>query len=108
MDEAYLAHRLLEEINDRFMMRAGMPLIPMDTAMSNLIVHALIGEPFANELDEAVQHTVERTMLKESVYESPAFKAFIEAHKDTRWQGELQNWPSLTDKLPVNLQFASL
>ena len=29
----------------------------MDMAMSNVIIHSLIGEPFANELDEAVLFT---------------------------------------------------
>ncbi|WP_461482224.1 hypothetical protein, partial [Porticoccus sp.] len=47
MDESYLAHRLIEEVNDRFMSRYNMPLVPMDMTRSNLIIHHLIGEPFA-------------------------------------------------------------
>ena len=54
MDEAYLAHRLIEEINDRFMVRTSIPLVPVDMTMANLIVHSLIGEPFANELVRTV------------------------------------------------------
>ena len=57
MDEAYLAHRLMEEVNDRFMIRSSIPLIPMDMTMSNLIVHNLIGEPFANELDDYMSNS---------------------------------------------------
>lgn len=105
MDEAYLAHRLMEEVNDRFMIRSSIPLVPMDMTVSNLIVHSLIGEPFANELDEAVQYTVERTMIKEHVYESDAFKAYLEARKKDCWKDELEKWPCLTDTLAINLQF---
>lgn len=108
MDEAYLAHRLMEEVNDRFMLRSSIPLVPMDMTMSNLIIHSLIGEPFANELDEAVQFTVERTMMKEHVYDSEEFRAYVEAHRDNQWDSELNNWPCLTDQLAINLQFAGL
>jgi hypothetical protein len=108
MDEAYLAHRLIEEVNDRFMVRTSIPLVPMDMSMSNLIIHSLIGEPFSNELDEAVNYTVERTLLKEHVYETDAFKKYIADHKHNRWEREHQHWPSLTDKLSINLQFRHL
>ncbi len=51
LDEAYLAHRLVEEVNDRYIAHLGQPLIPLDTTRANLIAHQLIGEPFANQLD---------------------------------------------------------
>jgi hypothetical protein len=105
MDEAYLAHRLMEEMNDRFMIRASIPLAPFNMTMSNLIVHSLIGEPYANELDEAVHYTVGRAMLKEYVYESNEFKAYIAQHKNNRWEHEELHWPCLTDELSINLQF---
>lgn len=108
MDEAYLAHRLMEEVNDRFMIRASIPLVPMDMTMSNLIIHSLIGEPFANELDEAVHYTVERMMMSEGVYDSKEFKAYVEAHKNNRWDAELNNWPCLTDEMSINLQFMGI
>ncbi len=108
MDEAYLAHRLIEEVNDRFMIRTSIPLVPMDMTMSNLIVHSIIGEPFSNELDEAVHYTVERTMLKEHVYETPEFQAYVAKHKNNDWEKEQQHWPCLTDELSINLQFAHM
>lgn len=107
MDEAYLAHRLIEEVNDDFMVRTTIPLVPFDMTMSNLIVHSLIGEPFANELDEAVQFTLERSSAKEHVYDSPEFLAYIELHKDNNWVAERKHWPCLTDQLAINLQFAA-
>lgn len=108
MDEAYLAHRLMEEVNDRFMVRSSIPLVPMDMTISNLIVHSLIGEPYSNELDEAVHFTVERAMMKEHVYESDEFKAYVDTHRNNSWKEVLEHWPCLTDELSINLQLAGL
>lgn len=103
MDEAYLAHRLIEEVNDRFMRRATIPLTPLDMTMSNLIIHNLIGEPFANELDEAVHYTVDRALVKEYVYDSDEFQAYIDKRKNHHSQQQ-HHWPCLTEKLPISLQ----
>jgi hypothetical protein len=108
MDEAYLAHRLIEEINDRFMIHTSIPLVPMDMTMSNLIVHSIIGEPFANELDEAVNYTAEKTMMKKHVYEKPEFIAYVARHKNNDWHKEQKHWPCLTDQLSINLQFSHM
>ena len=105
MDEAYLAHRLMEEVNDRFMVRAGIPLVPMDMTMSNLVVHSLIGEPFANELDDAVHFTVERLMAREHVYRTSAFQRYVQRHRGDQWESERQRWPCLMDQLSIDLQF---
>jgi hypothetical protein len=104
MDEAYLAHRLMEEVNDRFMARAGTPLIPMDTTLSNLIIHNLIGEPFSNELDEAVHYSIEQVAAKESAYDKPAFKHYV----SSLTPDETGNWPCLMDQLSINLQLTGL
>ncbi|MCR8923851.1 hypothetical protein NO559_13800 [Dasania sp. GY-MA-18] len=106
MDEAYLAHRLIEEVNDRFMVKAGIPLIPMDMTVSNLIIHSLIGEPFANELDEAVDYTVQKAMVNEHLYASVAFTTYAKQHKADNWQQEREQWPCLTDNLTIGLEFS--
>lgn len=105
MDEAYLAHRLMEEINDRFIGRCGIPLAPMDMTRANLIVHHLIGEPFANELDKAVQYSVELLMNQEQVFEKPTFQHYVTEHKARGWSEELQRWPCLASDLEINLKF---
>jgi hypothetical protein len=107
LNEAYLAHRLLEEINDRFMAKTSVPLIPIDMSMSNVLVHSIIGEPFANELDEAVLYTVERMQIKQHVYENADFISYVEKIKNQRKDQNL-NWPCLIDKLSINLQIAGL
>lgn len=51
LDDAYLAHRALEEINEQLQPVCGMPLLPMDPMVANLVVRELLGEQFACELD---------------------------------------------------------
>ncbi len=108
MDEAYLAHRLMEEVNDRFINYCGVPLAPMDMTRSNLIVHHLIGEPFANELDKVVQYSVEHCMNKEKVFENAAFQTYLDEHKQRGWQQELQEWPCLAQDLKISLNFSDV
>lgn len=105
MDEAYLAHRLMEEINDRFISYCGTPLAPMDMTRSNLIIHHLIGEPFANELDLAVEYSVELCMNKEKVFENPAFRQYLAEHRRDGWGKELDAWPCLAEDLDIRLNF---
>ena len=66
LDEAYLAHRFVEEVNDLYIKHFGQPLIPLDMTVANLIAHQLIGEEFANQLDEAVHHAVDEMLNDES------------------------------------------
>ncbi|WP_419812427.1 hypothetical protein [Bacterioplanoides sp.] len=75
MGQAYLAMRLFEEVNETYVFKVGQPLIPMDMMMSNLIIHTLIGEPFANDLDVMVTEAVEQ--LLSPAYQSDDFKAFM-------------------------------
>lgn len=51
LDDAYLAHRILEEINEQLQPACGIPLLPMDPMVANLVVRELLGEQFAGELD---------------------------------------------------------
>ncbi len=103
MDEAYLTHRLIEEINDRYVPKTGIPLIPIDMTSANLIIHHLIGEPFANELDDAVHITAESLVTKEAYLESNEFKSYIEQRKKSGWSDVKAKWPCLTDDLAIDL-----
>ncbi len=105
MGEAYLAHRLMEEVNDRIIGRCGIPLAPMDMTRANLIIHSLIGEPFANELDLAVQFSTEMLMDKEHVLDGHAFQVYVKKHKVNGWSKELQRWPCLATDLSIMLNF---
>ena len=58
--QAYLAWRLVEELNDIVHVQCGKPIISLDITTSNLIVHHIIGEPFANQLDDTIQNHIDR------------------------------------------------
>lgn len=94
MDEAYLAHRLFEEVNDRYISRVGIPLIPWDMTLANVVAHQLVGEELANDLDARVLRTVSKMMPAEQSYDSSAFKQYVKEE-----QGNLTNiwqeWPCL-------------
>jgi hypothetical protein len=105
LNEAYLAHRLLEEVNDRFMAKSGVPLTPMDNTTANLIAHELIGEPFANLLDQTVLFSAE-LLLNEQKLESESIRQYIQTHKNRGWSDEIKRWPCLADELEISLQFA--
>ncbi len=104
LDEAYLAHRLLEEVNDRFMAKSGIPLAPMDMTVANVIAHELIGEPFANELDQAVLFSAE-LLLNEHKFDGKNFSTYVDTHRNKGWQQELERWPCLTDDLAISVEF---
>jgi hypothetical protein len=106
LDEAYLAHRLLEEVNDRFMAKSGIPLAPMDMTVANVIAHELIGEPFANELDQAVLFSAE-LLLNEHDFAGANIANYVNAHRANGWHEELERWPCLTEDLSISVKFDS-
>jgi hypothetical protein len=102
LDEAYLAHRLVEEMNDLYIGQFGQPLIPMDTTVANLIAHQLIGEAFANQLDDAVHQTVEG-MLNPGRFDPALLQAYREQLDDPQVIAAWQSWPCLSRHLGVEL-----
>ena len=102
LDEAYLAHRLVEEVNDRYITHLGQPLIPLDTTMANVIAHQLIGEPFANQLDEAVHHAVDE-LLDEQVFQQDSVQEYRTRLSNPQTVAAWQNWPCLSRQLGVEL-----
>ena len=59
LDDAYLAHTLLEAISDKYESHSGKPLLPKDAYEANTFIRRLIGEPFVSMLDEHVSRTLE-------------------------------------------------
>ena len=101
MTQAYIAHRLIEEVNEHFVMQYHEPLIPMDMTRSNLIIHQLIGEPQANHLDLIAQDLAEQLERNYLRLDSGALDQ--NASREIAWGIELSHWPCLTDTLAVNL-----
>jgi len=109
MDEAFLAHRLFEEVNDTYIMRVGQPMIPFDMTMSNVIVHSLIGEPFANELEQVVMVAAKGIFGEEKAYEgNDQFLAFMDKKDNDNLIQIAQRWPCMSTQMGLDghLQFA--
>ncbi|MCY1276810.1 hypothetical protein D9M68_464430 [compost metagenome] len=106
LDEAYLAHRLVEEVNDRYIAHLGQPLIPLDTTVANLVAHQLIGEPFANRLDEAVHHAVEG-MLPDSTFNQESVQSYRQQLANPQTLAAWKRWPCLSQQLGVELVLQS-
>ena len=102
LDEAYLAHRLVEEVNDLYIKHLRQPLIPLDMTVANLIAHQLIGEPFANQLDEAVHHAVEE-MLDEDSFALESVEVYREKLASPDTGAAWKRWPCLSRQLGVEL-----
>lgn len=105
MDEAYLAHRLFEEVNDRYITRVGIPLIPWDMTLANVVAHQLVGEALANDLDERVHLTVSKMMSEELSYESTQFKQYVEEEQGNLTQIH-QSWPCLGNASGIEWAFS--
>jgi hypothetical protein len=69
LDEAFLAHRLLEELNDHHVRHLQRPLLPVDMTESNIIVHHLIGDALASRLEEIVQFAAGQLLEREYVWD---------------------------------------
>jgi hypothetical protein len=104
MDAAYLSHRLLEEINDHFLANSGITLSDTDNTHANLIMHSLIGENFANELDTAVYYSTEIMMADTRLFRKPSFLQFSKSRLSTGSAG----FSPLEKDGAVHLSFSSL
>lgn len=103
IDEAYLAHRLLEEVNDRMMMLAGAPFIPMDMTRANLVIHNILGESFANKLDETVHYSIDALFRAAEFTSNQRFLDFIRHNQGKNWADHVQKWPCLAGDSSINI-----
>lgn len=102
LDEAYLAHRLVEEVNDLYIRHFNQPLIPVDTTVANLIAHQLIGETFANQLDEVVHHSVDE-MLDDQSFAVESVELYRDKLCSTETGEAWKGWPCLSRQWGVEL-----
>jgi hypothetical protein len=103
--QAYLAHRLLEELNETLKGIYGCPIIPVDMTRSNLIVQHIIGEPFANQIDGAIQML--NVKLIESINNDSGMQKKLEAYSKNLSSDPLIHYPCLTDSSNIRLLFNS-
>lgn len=69
LDEAFLAQRLIEEVNDRYIALHRTPLLPVDMTRANIIVHHLIGDQLANRLNALVEHSVNLLIDRDRLFQ---------------------------------------
>lgn len=104
LDEAYLAHRLVEEVNDHYVAHGGESLIPMNNTRANLIVHDMLGEEYAGRLDSAVYEAV-AGLLPDEIFDSPAFLAYREGVGERDRHEMWRRWPNMAAELGVGLSW---
>ena len=104
LDKAYLSHRLIEEVSDRIHASCGMPLLPMDMSLSNIVVHALLGDQFANELDLAVHYATEALFSRDGLLNSQAYAKHLAQHHTNCWSHALDRWPCLAGDSSISLE----
>lgn len=103
--EAYSSHRLIEEYNDRFMALTGESLTAMDMTRANVVVHEIIGEPFANYLDQAV-FLSSQLLAKSSEFAAERNNnARMELYSADDYFNE--SWPCFIEQLDINLAFGN-
>ena len=86
LDEAFLAQRLIEEVNDRHILAHREPLLPVDMTRANIIVHHLIGDQLANRLDALVEHSVVQLIDAERLFANIDGAGIEEGSLLERWQ----------------------
>ncbi|MEM1112888.1 MAG: hypothetical protein AAGI11_13330 [Pseudomonadota bacterium] len=69
LDEAFLAHRLMEEVNDHHVRQLHRPLLPMDMTEANIIVHHLLQDPLATRLEQLVQLAASELLHREHLWQ---------------------------------------
>ena len=105
LDEAYLAHRLIEEANDQLLERVGYPLIPVELTRSNIIVHGIIGEPYANEPDAIAENLSLQMLALDNVYHTEAFAQQVRREKDSgHWDQVWSRWPCIMASKDISLK----
>ncbi|MCV4341747.1 hypothetical protein [Pseudomonas capsici] len=103
LDEAYLAHRLVEEVNDLYIKHFGQPLIPSNTVVASVIAHQLIGEEFANQLDEAVHHALDQ-LLDEDSFALESVETYRDRLGSPDTEAAWKRWPCLSRQLGIGLE----
>ncbi len=67
LDDAYLAHSLVQSLSDSYKNQTGKTLIPVDISGANASMRNLIGEPQASMLDTAVTNVLGGPSIQQSL-----------------------------------------
>ena len=107
LEKSYFAHRLIEEVNDTWLAKTGSTLIPMNMTWPNLIIHAILGEEFGNELDSIVEQTVRHMMRSQAIFNPDKFQLFISQRDPDEWVNVWSKWNCMSHQMGIDLKFTS-
>lgn len=95
--KAYLCHRLMEEMYENNYSIRSSQLVDVEATQANLVAHHLIGEPFANELDESITITVIQIAGSPDYYDLD-LAPFVDQARDEAWQQMRRQWEHLLSR----------
>ncbi len=103
LDEAFLAQRLIEEVNDRYIQLHRKPLLPVDMTRANIIVHHLIGDALANRLNLLVEQSVALLIDQQHLFRNFTLDTDTETSLFALWQ----NLPCLSRDAAIDLRLGN-
>lgn len=104
--KAYLCHRLMEEMYENNQSTRRSQVVDLEATRANLLAHQLIGEPFANELDESTTRTMLSLVRSPSYYELNLDTFVAELRKAaTEWMNEY--WSNLLTRNHIRFTLLS-
>lgn len=102
--KAYQCHRLMEEMYENNRSFRNSNLMEPEATQANLLAHHLIGEPFANELDQSILITV-RQIAGSPDYFDLNLSPFVEQANDEAWQWMREYWLNLLARNEITFHF---
>ncbi|MFE8073295.1 hypothetical protein QQM79_19730 [Marinobacteraceae bacterium S3BR75-40.1] len=103
--KAYLCHRLMEEMYENNRSIRNSHLVDIEATQANLLAHHLIGEPFANELDQSILITVRQIAGTPDYYELN-LDPFVEQARNAAWDWMREYWQNLLSRNHIQFHFS--
>lgn len=103
---AYLCHRLMEEMYENNRSTRASELVDVEATRANLLAHQLIGEPFANELDQSITVTVLQIAGTPDYYELN-LDPFVEQTRNAAWDWMKHYWENLLIRNHIHLSLGT-
>ncbi|QSP95616.1 hypothetical protein LPB19_04145 [Marinobacter salinisoli] len=103
---AYLCHRLMEEMYENNRSIRSSDLVDVEATRANLLAHELIGEPFANELDDSIALTVMQIAGTPDYYHLN-LDPFVQQANHAAWNWMRQYWENLLTRNHIRFALRS-
>jgi len=104
---AYQCHRLMEEMYENNRSTRTSELVDLEAIRANLLTHELIGEPFANELDDAVARSALHLAGSPDYYDLN-LTPFVEQVNHAAWNWMRQYWENLLVRNHIRFALAGI